>query len=305
MRMVANACRNFCKCLIYVFVPLGCIFLGVLIGLQVFADAFSEQADYAADALAVLVQNADVSLNNLAGFFVSSVRELNWGDPVGAVGVLLEGDWIAAKLTEFLQLTAEEAAALQGDVNTIAANVAEGLSSAVAVFAVCVVLGVLFGYFVTNYFVRRSTVKRGFWGFWVAAVADSLLSATLVAFIAWLLSVTKAGAIVSAAVGALLLGGIALFEAYLLHGRGRVALRTAVNLKNCVFLLLSQLAVYVLAAAIGALFLWLLGTLAAAAIVIALVILAILVVNVNAESFVSQLAKKAEADSAQNKGGNV
>ena len=39
--MIANSLKNFVRCLVYIFVPLGCVFLGFLLGLQVFLDALA------------------------------------------------------------------------------------------------------------------------------------------------------------------------------------------------------------------------------------------------------------------------
>ena len=294
MRMVGNSLLNFLKCLIYIFVPLGCIFLGFLCGVQVFLGALSEQAAYAAEQLRALADGAEIKLDRLLGFLISSVRELDWNDPFGAIGTILQGDWVAAKLSEFLQLTQEQAAQLQAEVLGVAEHITQNLVSAVAVLIVFVIFGVIAAYFVTNYFVRKSTVRRGFWGFWVVSLADALLTATLVAFVAWLLSVTKAGAAVTAAVGALVFGFIALAEAYLLHGRKKISFRAVVNFKNMVFVCLSQIAVFAAAAGLGALLAWLTGAIVGAALALSVAIVALLVVGVNAESYVDRLVKRFE-----------
>ena len=293
MRMIGNALLNFLKCLIYIFVPLGCIFLGFLFGAQLFLRTLSEQADYVVSALASLASQTEITLRGLADYLYAAVRGLDWGDPFTAVRTLLDGKWLAATLTDFLQLTAAEAAQLGSEIDAVAANVVGAVGGAVWALVGCTAAGLIAGYFITNYFVRKSTVRRGFWGFWVAAAADAVLTATLIAFVTWLLTVSKAGAAASAVVGGLLFGCVALIEAYLLHGRGKVAFRTVVNGKNCVFVCLSQLAVLAAAAAVGALLAFLTGALVAAALVAAVVVIALLVISVNTESYVDRLAKGA------------
>lgn len=295
MRMTVNSLKNFFKCLVYIFVPLGCIFLGFLCGVQLLLNEIAVQADYIGAEVSALIDGTEVQIDNLLGFIVSSLRELDWNQPLRTVAYLLQGDWIASRLAEFLQLTVEEATSLKNEVVEIANHTAEALKARVVTLFVCVVIGVVAGYFVTNYFVRKSTVRRGFWGFWIAAVTDAVLTATLVAFVTWLLTVSHAGAIVSGFAGALVFGFIALSEAYLLHGRGKIPFKQVVNFKNCLFVCLAQLAVIAVAAVICTVILLITRSVVAIALVISVVIIALLVINVNAESYVSELAKDPSA----------
>lgn len=212
MQMVGNSLKNFFKCLVYIFVPLGCIFLGFLFGVQLFLNELVTQADYIAVQLSELVDGTEAQVDNLIGFVIASLRELDWSEPLGTLTFLMDGDWIAARIAEFLQLTVEEAAALEEQVVSIAANVAMALLADLVALVLCVAASVVIGYFVTNYFVRKSTVRRGFWGFWIASIADAVLTVTLIAFVTWLMTVSTAGAVLS---------GIA--------GRARIRVRRAVR----------------------------------------------------------------------------
>lgn len=290
MRLIANALLNFFKCLVYVFVPLGCIFLGALFGLSGLFGAFFEQADYIAREIGALLPDAEAHADELFGFLVASVRSLDWSDPLAAVNTVLTTDWLSGMLAEFFQLSETAAAELSQRLAGTLENVVSALGGALSAFAALLVLGVVLGYFVTNYFVRKSTVRRGFWKFWLNSIVDSLLTATIVAFTLWLLAVWDPGALISAVVGILLFGFVALFEAYLLHGRGKVAFRSVVTVENCFLLFVSQLAIFAVALGI----VWLIGVLANAVVAlgigIAVAIIAFLVVNVNAESYVYRVA---------------
>lgn len=301
MQMVGNSLKNFLKCLIYIFVPLGCIFLGLLFGVQLFLDELAVQADYVMTQISELVDGTEEQVDNLVDFVISSFRELDWSEPLSTLSFLLQGDWIAARIAEFLQLTVEEAAALEEQVVAIASNVAAALSGKLHTLVLCVGVGVVVGYFVTNYFVRKSTVRRGFWGFWIAAIADAVLTVTLIAFVTWLLTVSSAGAAVSGIAGALTFGFVALFEAYLLHGQGKIRFRKVVNLGNCVWVWVSQVAVLIAAAAVSALLMWLTKSFVAVALVLSVIIIALLVINVNAESYVDSLVRKLPAGEARAK----
>lgn len=295
MQMVGNSLKNFFKCLVYIFVPLGCIFLGFLFGVQLFLNELVTQADYIAVQLSELVDGTEAQVDNLIGFVIASLRELDWSEPLGTLTFLMDGDWIAARIAEFLQLTVEEAAALEEQVVSIAANVAMALLADLVALVLCVAASVVIGYFVTNYFVRKSTVRRGFWGFWIASIADAVLTVTLIAFVTWLMTVSTAGAVLSGIAGALVFGFVALFEAYLLHGHGKIRFRKVVNLGNCVWVWVSQISVLAAATAVSALFMWLTTSFVAVALVLSVIIIALLVINVNAESYVDGLVRKLPA----------
>lgn len=289
--MIANSLKNFFKCLVYIFVPLGCVFLGFLLGLQVFLDALASQAAYLTDEIAQLVGGTQAQFDRLVGFVVASLRGLDWSDPLGTLNMLLEGEWISARIAEFLELTVEEASQLEDKIVELSVSVASALLVDFIFLVLCTVLGMVLGYFVTNSFVRKSTVRRGFSGFIIASVVDAVLSATLIAFVAWFLTFSHAGAVVTAVVGALVFGFVSLLEAYLLHARGKLPFRAVVNLKNCLFVYLSQLVVLCAAGVLCALALLLIGSFVAYALVVAVVIIALLVNNVNAESYVDRMAK--------------
>ena len=291
MRMIGNSLKNFCKCLPYIFVPLGCVFLGFLFGIELLLNSVAEQAAYVEAELSALLEMTDASFDRLTGFVIAAARELDWSNPLDTITSLFDGVWLTDKIVEFLQLSAEEATALQEEVTMIAAEVAMALIVDLLGLVLCVAGGVILGYFVTNAFVRRSTVRRGFWGFWIASIVDALLTASLIAFVTWLLTVSKAGAIVSGIVGVLLFGFVSLFEAYLLHGRGKVPFVKVVNVKNCIAVYFSQLAVLAAATVVSMLAMWILSTLIAVAVMLSVVIIALLVINVNAESYVDGMAR--------------
>ena len=91
--------------------------------------------------------------------------------------------------------------------------------------------------------------------------------------------------------GALVFGFVSLLEAYLLHARGRLPFGKVVNLKNCLLVYASQLAVFAAAAAVCMLVLLAVGLFVAYALVVAVVIIALLVNNVNAESYVARMVR--------------
>lgn len=291
MQMIGCSLKNYLKCLAYIFVPLGCIFLGFLFGVELFLNELSSQADYMTEELARLFPERGEEFDLLVGYVVASARRLDWNNGMSAFSSLMDGAWLNARITEFLQETAASPVGTEAEIALISANISSALSLDFAMLLLSMALGVVVGYFITNAFVRRRTVRRGFWGMWLAAFVDALLTVSLIAFVTWLLAVSQAGAVVSGIVSALVFGFVSLFEAYLLHGRGKLAFFSVVNLKNCLFVYLSQLAVLAAASLLSAVCLWAIGSMIGVVLVLSVIVIALLVINVNAEAYVDGLVR--------------
>ena len=294
--MIKLSLKNYLKCLAHIFVPLGCIFLGVLFGAHALFGAIAEQTAFVKEEIAGILSGVETDFDQLWSYVIASARELKWDQPLNTVKMLLQGDWLAEKIGTFLGMTNEQYAQFLVRIQTVLVSVGEGLTGGLTAFCVWAALGVLGGYFVTALFVRRSTVKRGFWKFFGAALLESFFSTTIIAFTVWLLSVWSPGAIISLAVSMLVFGFVALYEAYLLHGR-ELKLSKVVNIKNCYLLQLSQLLIMLISFAVIAVLFAATNFLVALAIGFSVIIIAFLVSNVNAESYVANMA---EAERAKN-----
>lgn len=288
--MIKNSLKNYIKCLAHVFVPLGCLFLGVLFGAYHLIGVISAQLSYLAEETVRIIPEVEADFDELWAFVLASARELSWKNPFQTISLILDG-WLAEKIGTFTGMTAEQYAKFVNDIQTVLQKVGEELRSGFSVFIVYIVLSVWLGYFVTNLFVRRSTVKRGLLKLLAVTLLDSLFSATLIAFTTWLLSVWSPGALISAVISMIVVSFVSLMEAYLLHGRGKVELRRVVSLKNCCLLQLSQLIILLISVAVIVLFFLITNALVALAIGFAVATIALLVSGVNAESYVVSLAK--------------
>lgn len=290
--MILNSLKNFFKCLAYVLVPLGCLFIGVLFGVNAAFGIITEQIIYIRDEVVKLIPVAVENVDELWGFVLSSVRELTWKSPFDVVRTILDGEWLVGKISGFVGLTSEQSVQFLSDVQILLQTVASELILAVGVFFALIVLSAIAGYFVTNLFVRSSTVKRGFWKFLAMSLLDALFSATLIAFTTWILTVWKPGALISSLISVLVFGFVSLIEAYLIHGRGKIPFRRAVNFKNCLLLYLSHIIITV--SAFVLLFLVFLATNVFVGIAVgySILIIALLVININAESYIVELTKQ-------------
>lgn len=292
--MVLNSLKNFLKCFLYFTVPLGCIFIGFLIGLSALGRCVAEQFSYMVDEVAKLIPETEENLGELGSYVLSAARELDWSRPLQTIDVLFRGEWLAQKISEFLGLTMEQFNALADHLSGIALNVVTKIGESLLLLLVYVVVGAVCGYFVTNYFVRRNTVRRGIVGFLISSAVNAIASVLFVAFMIWVGSVLNVRALstVINVLGIVVYAFVSLLEAYLIQGRGRVSFKKVVNLRNCILLFLSHTVVFLLAIVISAIVLAVADFLVGIFVAVSILLVALLVINVNAESYVDRLAVK-------------
>ncbi len=223
---------------------------------------------------------------------IASARELSWKSPIGAIQTLLNGQWLTEKISVFLGLTTEEATKLFTELETILTTVIANLNLAVVIFFVWIILSGIAGYFITNLFVRRATVRRGIWKFIVVSLLDSFFSATIIALSTYILSLWSPGVLISATLSMAVFGFVSLLEAYLIHGRGKIPFVRVVNIQNCLLMYLSQIVILILATLLALLLLFATNLLVGLAVGYSVIIIAFLVVNVNAESYIVEQIKK-------------
>ena len=98
--------------------------------------------------------------------------------------------------------------------------------------------------------------------------------------------------LISATLSMAVFGFVSLLEAYLIHGRGKIPFVRVVNIQNCLLMYLSQIVILILATLLALLLLFATNLLVGLAVGYSVIIIAFLVVNVNAESYIVEQIKK-------------
>ncbi|MDE7158013.1 MAG: hypothetical protein K2N74_00395, partial [Clostridiales bacterium] len=93
-----------------------------------------------------------------------------------------------------------------------------------------------------------------------------------------------------------LYGVVSLLEADLIHGRNQIQFKVVVNAKNCFLLQLAQIIIFAISAVIVLLIYLITNWLVALAIGLSVAIIALLIVNVNAEAYVVSLLEPPKED---------
>lgn len=294
--MITQGIRNFFKDLKYVFIPLGTVALGFVFGLSVLLSGLESSLSALAVRVETILQGTEIDLTVLGNRLFESVRALDWKDPLAAIGTILKEEWLNATLSDCIAALSESADAYFVPIDAAIADFTAEVSAYVAVLVSFSLLGLIGGFFLVKWLVRKEVAQISLWKYILVSLIDALISAIIVAFFVWLFSfpLWQPFAWFSSAVMLLLFGGISLFEAYIVHGRKRVKIKEIVNGRNILSLVVSDLIIFLSAAVFSLIVGILINELVGLFLGIGLFVIACIVISLNAEAYVKSVVQKSK-----------
>lgn len=292
--MIKQGIINFFKNLKYFFTPLGALALGLIFGLSVLIPGIISSVSTLANEVQTILSDTTIDFTALENSIISAIQSLDWGNPLDAIGTMLNSDWLVSTLNDcvdsFVEITEVYATQFNAAVNTFTHDIAISFAALIAFL----VLGLIGGFFLTKWLIRRNIAKRSLWKFLLHSFVDSILSSTLVATCVWLISVWKPSIFISSVISVLLFGFISLLEAYIVHAWKKTDIKRIVNLKNIFQLFLTDAIILVLVGVFVQLIVLLTNTFAGLSVGIVLMEIAFIVIGLNAESYVKTIVKDSD-----------
>lgn len=297
--MLKKGIKNYFSCLKYFFTPLGTMFLGVMLGVSIFIPGVVGAVNQLGDGISQLAQNVNLDFNALWDNLWTAIRSLNWDEPVAALQTLTSSEWINEVLTQSLTaILGTDFETFKGQITQLISVFCENITANAAAFFVCWLLGFIAGMFLTRLFIRRNIAKRSLWKFLLAYLLNSLFSvmfvvATLVVYSLWAYS------IIFAVILAMLLSGVIAFvQAYLLYAYKKIPFKQIVNIKNAGLHMLVNLIIFVISSSIAAIAVAI-NALMGVFVGLSLFVVALTVINLNAESYVLEQVNGLSASNAE------
>lgn len=290
--MIKSGLKTYFKSLPYIFISLGALFVAVLLGGTLLFGGIVAQTKIFASSLYEAYSGWKIDVRALVSYVVEEL----WQEADGQLSVVLslvrEGDWLTECIRRYLE--GLEGGGMQGGQwSLLLADYVSGVRVCVLQSYLVVLLGVVGGFFLTKYLIRRDAAKRSLWKWALNGLIDSLLSATVVTFVSWLLSVWSPGVLVTFLLSGLVFGLISLFEAYVIHGYKRVKFSQIVTGRNALCLTFVNILNFILSFLIVLAVYFIFNAVVAVAIGYALIILTMIVTGLNAEAFVVNEREKA------------
>lgn len=290
--MIKSGLKTYFKSFAYLFVSLGTLFLALLLGATLLFKGIAACANQTALSLGELFGQVHIDGGELISYIFGYFEELTGADPAEMLKVLKEGGWLGEAVRAFLAENGFDVAQYREAIGAILSDAAGAIRRYFILFYLVVLAGVVGGYLLTKMLIRRDAAKSNIVKWLVRNALDSLLSATVVAFITWLLAQWSPSVLFTSVVSSLVFGLISLFEAYVVQGKRAVPLKQIVNGKNALVLVAVNLLTAAISLGIAALIGVVFNFAVALAVGYALAILCLVVTSLNAEVYVVKTIKE-------------
>ena len=296
--MIRTGLKNFLKGLNYYLTPLGGILLFIAIGLTI---AITNIVNGITDMLNTISAAFEgIQFNWPAGThaIVEDFLALDWAhDFFGSLSTLFSTDFLNKMLGDCVI-----GAFGRDDISHIVMdalnNCGRVITIQVAIFLVCTIVGIVVGFIVARMQIRHEIAPLGAHPgrFFIRAGIDILVFAINILLVLWLSYIWRSPVVWVVIVGiAILYAVVTLYKAYLIFGWKHVPLKKIVNINEMLWLYATDIIILAIGIAFVALLFYLVNQILALIIGIPLVMITIIVVDLNAESFVRERILKYEA----------
>lgn len=290
--MILNGLKNYFINLKHFFTPIGTLAVGMFIGLSILIPGAFAVVVALIGRLAETAGEANIDFEAVKNYIVDAVNALDWSDPIASLKIMLTREWLTGVVNGCLDIVASGLKPFEDAVTAAVNDAVFTLTALIVTFFLLCITGLIGGYWLTRFLVRRTMAKRTFKKFMFALFVDSFVTAALIALSAWLLTVWAPSVFITSIMSFLIFGAISLVSAYCVHGRNVVGLKTVLNIVNVLKLLLVNTIIFVVSLALFILTAVLTNPIAGALIGFSFVEIAFIVMSLNAESYVLNLASK-------------
>ncbi len=298
--MYRTAFKNFFKNIVYIFVPMGIVYLFLLIAIFTLFYAFVGQTGEMLAALIDLVKvSSEQSSADVSAFFAYAFEQIQWnGNFFDTLQEILDTEWLSTTVKGFFETLNASTEGFDASINAILSNYSAQLSMYFSIAVSIASLGVTLANFMTGWLIRRSAAKRTFKKFLVAHTVVPIVQSAVIIVSTALLSVIQYYTLLLFAAMAAISCAFSLTSSWLIHGKGKIGLKEVLTPRNIIkhigILVLSFLMDVALAV-----LLFFVSPLLALLLMIPVFIYTFAIADVNTDSYMLYLVeKKAKAEAS-------
>ena len=300
--MIKRGFIYYFKNLKYVFTVIGTLALGAAFGLAALLPGISNAINKMLTAISETLNYFDFDQNGVKSSIFSSISALDWSNPAEALKTAMSTEWLTGTVTNCAQEAFPNAAECMAKIEEAATACVNEIVFYATVFFSYVVLGLVAGYILVRWLIRRNMARRAFWKMFINYFMNALFNAAIIAFGVWLNSVWKGWAIVPILMIITLYGIVVLIEAYVIHGFKKIEFKRVLNIRNLLQLLIADILILLLSVGLAFAFIYITNALVGIMLGIAFIEIALVVVSLIAEAYVKETVKKGTENVVLNKG---
>ena len=247
--MIWKGIKNYFINLNHYFSPLGVLALGVVLGVSILIPGTIASLQYLVSSISQITGDVNFNFSALLDCIAEAVGRLDWENPSGALDVLLSADWLSNTFNDCIHSLLPEAEQYAEQIAVaVTLSIAE-IISCVIVFLFMSAVGLLGGFLLTRFLVKRTIAQKAWWKNLLSALFDVVFTALTAAVFFWLGQLWTPGVFISGIALALLYSVAALFKAYIIYGWKKIHIQKVVNLKNTALLILTDFLVFLISIA--------------------------------------------------------
>ena len=292
--LVGKGILNYLKSLKYYFIPIGCFSLVVVLGLSTIIPIIYKQLTTFGSELASIVQESVTTFNieDTISYVVNDVTSLDWSSNQGkALETVTNSTYIQNLVINSLKAGIKDFSQVESHIIDLITKTSKGIVNSIFSFISFLYFGLLLGFMITKFQIRRNIAQRKFWKLFLINFVDSLINATIVSGVIYLLSLWKVTIFISIPLLLILYAFINLFEAYIVQGYKKVELKEVLKFVNVLKLILTSLCIILIAAAFSALSIFITKWVAGIFISLPFIVIALIVNSLNAEAYVKDVVE--------------
>lgn len=288
--MIKQGLKNFFLGFKFFFTPLGAMFVGVLAGISLLLSGLNEMITAFIGDVNVLT-GEKVTADDLGISLWNTVSALDWSNPLIAAGKMIGKGWLGEALSKGVNLvTGVEYVDFATEIELAAQRSAITIKGEVIGFLAFCISGFIAGFVLTRYLIRKNVARRSLWKSVLFTIMNAVLTSAVAAISVFLSSEWLPGSFISVIATLFLADFIALFEAYILFGWKKVAVRRIVNAKNLGGYIFVNALIFAISCVL-ILATFLINPFVGIFVGLTVVTIAFSVVGVNAESYVIEFVK--------------
>ena len=289
MMIIKNGLKNFFINLKYFFIPLGTLFLGIIIGFSIILPLLNNSLTAFVDNISSL--SLIIDGNAFVDSLWVSLSKLDWSNSFDALATLFSREYLESTITESLKSLLVNYDQYVVQIESFITIIIDEITIYLGVVIAFIGLGFIGGFFLIKLFIRKEIANRKFYQLIIVTIVDTILSGGLMTLCVYLFSLWKFSALVSTLLSYIIYALIALYEAYIVHGHKKIAVKKIVTIKNSSHLILSDITIIVVAWIFSCLSTMFFNELAGIVIGITFMEVAFAVIGMNAESYVKELVE--------------
>lgn len=287
--MIKQGVVNYFKSLNYFFTSLGVIALFFVLGMSIALPMMSNTVTSLTNGASEILQESSIDWDAVRNSLVTSASELDFNNPSEAISTATSNGWINNTLSDALKAAFGNFGPHEQEIKDLVSKAIGELSDAVVLIIIALALGVIFGLFVTQWQIRREMTGSSFGKRLLGTIVDSIIYTALIMLCVYLSTLWKIGFVFSILIALIIVNIVSLLESYIVSGRKKARFGQVVNIGNILKMLLVDVLVFAITTGIVVLAYVLTNWVVTLFVAIPLVIIAFLVIQLNADNYVKNM----------------